>query len=250
MATITDPEGRMSSDATTSGGRSGDAPRRTPRTARPKAYDVLAGRDPALAALIGRHGRPDPFSWKVLQAAAGSDPLAELALHIVSQQISTTAALTIYGRLVALVGGALDAERLAATAPEDLKPAGLSGAKARALHDLGERIVDGRLDFGRLARSDDEAALAELEAVRGVGPWSAQMFLLHHERRPDIFPAADLGLQRGAQAAFALDARPTAADLELRAEPWRPYRSYAAALLWADAHDAAASGRSRPVPEL
>jgi len=91
----------------------------------------------------------------------------------------------------------------------------------------------------RLADSDDAVAQGELEAVRGIGPWSAQMFLLHHLRRPDVFPAADVGLQRGAQSAFALPTRPSAAELCARAESWRPFRSYAAALLWAHARVAA-----------
>ncbi|HEX8103152.1 MAG TPA: hypothetical protein VF533_11090, partial [Solirubrobacteraceae bacterium] len=102
-----------------------------------------------------------------------------------------------------------------------------------SLHDLAERVLDGRLDFDRLAAADDAAAQEELERVVGVGPWSAQMFLLHHLRRTDVFPAADLGLRRGAQRAFALAERPSAADLEARAQAWRPLRSYAAALLWA-----------------
>ena len=107
----------------------------------------------------------------------------------------------------------------------------LSAAKAKSLRDLAERVADGRLSFERLARSDDAAAEAELAAVRGDSPWSAQMFLLHHLRRPDVFPASDVGLLRAAQAAFALPERPTAAELAERAEPWRPFRSYAAALL-------------------
>lgn len=196
-------------------------------------YDDLAQRDPSLAALIARDGRPDPFSWNVLEDAAGGDALAELVLHIVSQQISTAAALTIFRRLVAALGGGLDPGILAAVQREDLRAAGLSGAKARALQDLAERVVDGRLDFDRLAHSDDTTASAELQSVRGVGPWSAQMFLLHHLRRPDVFPSADIGLLRAARTAFALAQRPTPTDLEARAEAWRPFRSYTAALLWA-----------------
>ncbi|MCW2992911.1 MAG: DNA-3-methyladenine glycosylase [Conexibacter sp.] len=202
-----------------------------------KAYDLLAAHDRQLSALITLHGRPDPFSWQLLRDAAGDAPLAELALHIVSQQISTAAALTIYGRVVAAMGGVMDAGRLLAASSPDLRAAGLSGAKSRSLQDLAQRVIDGRLDFERLARSDDQTAEAELEQVRGVGPWSAQMFLLHHLRRPDVFPAADIGLLRGAQSAFALHARPTPIELAGRAQRWRPLRSYAAALLWAHAKD-------------
>ena len=197
-----------------------------------RAYDTLAQTDEALARLIARHGRPDPFHWSVLDGAVGSDAFAELVLHIVSQQISTPAALTIYGRVQQTLGGAVDPSRIVASPVDELRAAGLSAAKARSLRDLAERIVDGRLSFDRLARSDDASAQAELDAVRGIGPWSAQMFLLHHFRRPDIFPAADVGLLRAAQDAFALAARPTSVELGERAERWRPFRSYAAALLW------------------
>jgi DNA-3-methyladenine glycosylase II len=198
-----------------------------------RAYDALAERDPVLAGLIARHGRPSPFSWGVLDDAVGGDPFAELVLHIVSQQLSTRAALTIFGRVRAAMQGVVTPEASSAVTLDALRAAGLSGAKARAILDLGERVVDGRLSFDRLARSDDDTALAELQAVRGIGPWSAQMFLLHHLERPDVFPAADVGLQRGAQSAFGLAERPTAIELAARAEPWRPVRSYAAALLWA-----------------
>ena len=197
------------------------------------AYDALAQRDAGLAALVAQVGHPDPFSWGVLEEAAGGDALAELALHIVSQQISTAAALTIFGRLRDRLGGAIEPARLVAVPAEELRSAGLSGAKARSLHDLAERVLDGRLSFARLAAAADDGAQAELDAVRGVGPWSAQMFLLHHLRRPDVFPAADVGLQRAAQGAFDLPARPSADELAARAERWRPFRSYAAALLWA-----------------
>ena len=201
------------------------------------AYDALAHSDEGLARLVARYGAPDPFFWGVLEAAAGGDAFAELALHIVSQQISTAAALTIFGRLRDALGGTVGAAQIIASSVDDLRAAGLSGAKARSLHDLAERVLDGRLSFDRLAASDDATAQAELDDVRGVGPWSAQMFLLHHLRRPDVFPAADVGLLRAAQSAFALEQRPTPDELAARAERWRPFRSYAAALLWAHGSD-------------
>jgi DNA-3-methyladenine glycosylase II len=197
------------------------------------AYDVLARRDPGLAALIPSVGTPDPFSWDVLDAAAGGNALAALALHIVSQQISTTAAIAIFARLRDALGGTIDAPSILGASLDDLRAVGLSGAKARSLVDLAERVADGRLSFERLAAGDDAAAQTELDDVRGVGPWSAQMFMLHSLRRPDVFPAADVGLQRAAQSAFGLDQRPSTDELALRADAWRPFRSYAAALLWA-----------------
>jgi DNA-3-methyladenine glycosylase II len=211
----------------------------TPDRARERedAYDALARRDDALARLVAQDGRPDPFFWGVLEEAAGGDAFAELALHIVSQQISTAAALTIFARLRDTLGGTVDPTPIIAATVDDLRAAGLSGAKARSIRDLAERVLDGRLSFDRLAASDDATAQAELEEVRGVGPWSAQMFLLHNLRRPDILPAADIGLLRAAQSAFALARRPTADELSTRAERWRPFRSYAAALLWAHGTD-------------
>jgi DNA-3-methyladenine glycosylase II len=170
----------------------------------------------------------------VLDDLAGGDAFTELALHIVSQQISTTAALTIFSRLRAALQQEVTPERIVAAGDDALRAAGLSGAKARSLRDLSERVLDGRLSFERIAGGDDAAAQAELEEVRGVGPWSAQMFLLHHLRRPDVFPAADIGLLRGAQSAFTPERRPTALELAQRADRWRPFRSYAAALLWAE----------------
>ncbi len=200
---------------------------------RQRIYERLADDDAALARLIARYGQPDPFFWGVLEEATGGDAYAELALHIVSQQISTAAALTIFGRLRSVLNGKLDPTLTSAATVEELRAAGLSGAKARSLRDLAERLLDDRLSFDRLAASEDAAAQAELEQVRGIGPWSAQMFLLHNLRRPDVFPAGDVGLLRAAQSALALAQRPTAAALAERAERWRPFRSYAAALLWA-----------------
>jgi DNA-3-methyladenine glycosylase II len=201
------------------------------------AYDALARRDDGLARLVARYGAPDPFFWRVLEQAAGGDAFAELTLHIVSQQISTAAALTIFGRLRGRLHGTVAPAPILAVTVDELRAAGLSGAKARSLHDLAERVVDGRLSFDRLTLIDDASAQAELEQVRGVGPWSAQMFLLHNLRRRDIFPAADVGLLRAAQSAFALAQRPTADELAARAERWRPFRSYAAALLWTHGAD-------------
>lgn len=132
-----------------------------------------------------------------------------------------------------LLGDHVDPTGIIATPVEKLRSVGLSSAKARSLRDLAERVDDGTLSFDALAEHDDASAQTMLMTIRGVGPWSAQMFLLHHFRRPDIFPTADVGLLRSAQSAFALPNRPTPDELGTRAEPWRPFRSYVAALLWA-----------------
>lgn len=114
-----------------------------------RIYQDLAARDDGLARLIARHGQPDPFSWSVLDAAVGGDPFAELAFHIVSQQISTRAALTIYDRLRALLGAGIDPARIIATPVGELRSIGLSGARARSLLDLASRVNDGSLSLPR-----------------------------------------------------------------------------------------------------
>lgn len=210
---------------------------------RAHVYDLLGRRDEGLAGLIARYGRPDPFSWEVLDDTVDRDAFSELALHIVSQQISTLAALAIFTRIQTLLGGGLEPAQLVLTPVEELRAAGVSNAKARSLRDLAERVADGRISFKKLAGADDATAEAELRAVLGVGPWSAQMFLLHYYRRPDILPMADVGLLRAAQSAFSLPARPAAEELGTRGERWRPFRSYAAALLWAHGRDLARPGR-------
>jgi len=193
---------------------------------------ALAERDPVLADLISRHGCPNPFAWPEGDTIGGTDPFAALLLHITGQQISIAAALAIYGRVLALLDSAPTPERLLDLSPAALRGAGLSRAKVAAFHDLAERVVDGRLAFDRLAAGGDEAVLAELTAVRGIGPWSAQMFMLHELRRPDVLPAADIGLRKAAQALFALEAVPRPNELAELGRTWAPYRSYAAALLW------------------
>lgn len=197
------------------------------------AYRTLAGNDQDLRRLLDSlEIGPDPFSWAVLEDLAGGQAFPELSLHIISQQISTAAATTIYSRLSAGLYGRFEPSSLLFCPPETLRAVGLSGAKARSLRDLASRIEDGRLSLEGLAEVDDVTAEKELQSVLGVGPWSAQMFLLHYLRRPDVMPAADVGLLRSAQTALSLSERPTPLELAKRAEQWRPFRSYAAALLW------------------
>ncbi len=196
---------------------------------------LLAAGGP-MAALVAEHGPVDPYVWDGIPLEAGNR-LEGLALHITAQQISVVAALAIWGRFLTLLGGRVRAPALAAATDEELRGVGMSGAKSRALRELGAAVVAGDFDPDGLDHLDDDEAQARLVALRGIGPWSAQMFLLHHLRRPDVFPAADVGLQRAAQTAFALAARPTADELTARAGQWRPLRSYAAALLWAHGQD-------------
>jgi DNA-3-methyladenine glycosylase II len=196
------------------------------------AYAALAERDTVLAGLIDTFGTPDPTDWAGSDEA-GSDPLAGLLLHIIGQQISIPAALTIFGRLQAAAGPEpLRSQAVARLRLDELTVLGLSGAKARALHELADAVDSGSFDLEGLRDLDDEAAEKALVARRGIGPWTAQMFLMHQLHRPDILPVGDIGLREAIRRAWALPVRPSEAQVLQLAEPWRPYRSYATALLW------------------
>ena len=194
------------------------------------AQAFLAALDDPIARLSREHGTVDftvPSHGLVLP-----DHLERLALGIVGQLISVRAALVIFGRLRELLGGSIGAAALARCDEASLRAVGLSGAKARALLALGSEVASGRLDFGRLASMSDEQAEARLVALRGVGAWSAQMFLLRSMGRPDVFPAGDLGLRRAVESLYALREMPSIPEAAERALAWRPYRSYAAKYLW------------------
>ena len=205
-------------------------------------YDHLAAADPVLRALVRRHGRPDPFTWAVVDGVATTD-FGGLLLHIISQQISTTVALTLFHRVEGAAGGVLDPPRVVGLGTGRLHELGLSRAKAAAIVGVAERHLAGTLDTAHLDASTDEQAVAALTAAPGVGPWTAQMFLIHQLRRPDVLPAGDLGIRHAVQVGWALPALPRVADVQERGRGWSPYRTYAAALLWASLH-AAPTGTS------
>ena len=193
---------------------------------------------------LGRGGRGAcgeriPSSSGGLLAVGGPPPLrrrepgfAGLAAIIVSQQVSVASASAIFGRLEARVAP-LEAARLAAATDEDLRGCGLSAPKIRALRAVAEAIAEGRLDLEGLSALDAEDAHRALVAVKGIGPWTADIFLLFCLGHPDAFPAGDLALQEAAKLALALKTRPDAARLERIAERWRPWRGVAARMLWA-----------------
>jgi DNA-3-methyladenine glycosylase II len=195
-----------------------------------EAQQFLAGLDDPIATLARDYG--------IVEAALPShgvvlkDHLGRLTLSIVGQQISVKAALAIFGRLSELLGGSIDAEALAAADEDALRAVGLSRAKARAVRELGIQVSTGRFDFAELEALSDEDAEARLVSLRGIGPWSAQMFLLRSMGRPDVFPAGDIGLRRGIEMLDGLDQMPAIAEAAERALRWRPYRSYAAKYLW------------------
>ncbi len=181
----------------------------------------LRAADPVLAGVIETIGPCE------LQPTGHS--FATLVDAIVSQQISVKAAQAILARLTAAVGALTPAAILAADEPT-LRGAGLSGQKARYLHDLATHAAAGALD--QLPALDDDAAIAALISIKGVGRWTAEIYLLFALGRPDILPADDLGLRYAVQQFYALPAPPPAAAVRALGEPWRPHRSVAAWYLW------------------
>jgi len=160
------------------------------------------------------------------------EPLAWLTFSIIGQQISRRAARAVFGRLRDRLGGDLEAPALAALPEADLRELGFSYAKARAVRELAAAVASGELVFSELHDLSDAQAQARLVALRGIGPWSAQVFLLRRLRRPDVFPAGDMGLRRAIVSLDDLPRLPTVAEAGQRAVAWRPYRSYAAKYLW------------------
>jgi DNA-3-methyladenine glycosylase II len=195
----------------------------------PEAH--LRAADPVLGALMdaigpdgigdGRSGRPD-------------DHYGALVRAIVGQQLSTKAARTIYGRLTERYGGRPPTPaELLADDPEELRAAaGLSRAKASYLRSLAEHVVAGELELERLDDMPDAEVAAELVAVKGLGQWTADMFLMFHLGRPDVLPVGDLGIRRAVERAYGLPRLPDPAELTQIAQPWRPHRTLACRYLW------------------
>jgi DNA-3-methyladenine glycosylase II len=186
--------------------------------------------DPVLRALIdqlGPHGMHD-------RAGRPADHYGALVRSIVGQQLSTKAALSIYNRLIARFGGRTPTPaEVLADDPEELRAAaGLSRAKVSFLRSLAEHVLDGSLELERLDELGDQEVTAELVAVRGLGAWSAHMFLMFHLRRPDVLPVGDLGIRRAIRDRYGLEELPDAAAMERIADPWRPYRTIACRFLW------------------
>jgi DNA-3-methyladenine glycosylase II len=155
----------------------------------------------------------------------------ELADAIVSQQISIQAAAAIWKRLEATLG-VVTPQQVVAAEDATLRAAGLSGQKVRYLRDLAERVADGRLDLAGLHALDDAAAIAQLVAVKGIGRWTAEIYLLFGLGRPDVLPADDLGLRYAVQQFYGFSEPPKAAEVRTVGERWRPHRSIASWYLW------------------
>ena len=188
-----------------------------------KALDHLRTADPALAPLLDRFPRE--------QIQTSGDPFQVLANAVVGQQISVKAAAAIFGRLGTLLGEWTPAA-VALVSDADLRTAGLSVRKVEYFRDLGASFTDGRADPVRWEAEADELVLKELTALRGIGRWTAEMFLIFHLRRPDILPLDDIGLLRSAARQFGWDYPFDPGILKARAEAWRPWRTVAVWYLW------------------
>lgn len=182
--------------------------------------------DRKLAPVIERHGDPT--------IAPTANAVRSLARAIVSQQLSSKAADTIWGRFQALYPGTRFPRPAAILATPDaaLRGAGLSGGKAAALKDLARHVVENKLVPARLPAATDEQVAAMLLPIRGIGPWSVDMFLMFALARPDVLPVGDLGVRKGMQRHFGLRKLPEADKMSKLAAPWRPYRSVAAWYMW------------------
>jgi 3-methyladenine DNA glycosylase/8-oxoguanine DNA glycosylase len=187
----------------------------------------LAGLHPVMAGLVDRFG-----PCRLGPKPAASQRFETLANAIVSQQLAGAAAHTIWRRLVAAVGPVFTPAAVCATAPEALRAAGLSAAKAASIVDLAQRVQSGALDLSSLGRLPDARVTEALTQVRGIGPWTADMFMIFALRRLDVWPTGDLGVRVGFGRAFSLPETPTALQLAPLGDPFRPYRSVLAWYCW------------------
>jgi DNA-3-methyladenine glycosylase II len=198
-----------------------------PRKVSPReAARLLAPRDPVIARLVADAGLPSfPRTTETHFAA--------LVRSVTHQQLAGAAAQAIHGRLVHSLGDEITPERLLATPTEELRAAGLSGNKVLSLQDLATKVLDGTvvLDPRRLARESDDEVVARLTTVRGIGKWSAEMFLMFQLRRLDVWPTGDLGVRKGFGLAWGIPT-PSTKELDALGEPYHPYRSIVAWYCW------------------
>jgi len=192
-----------------------------------RARRLLARRDPILRELMRAHG---PCGLSVRQHA---DPFKALTRAIVGQQLSAKAAATIFSRFEALFDTFPTPAQVLAVSDDRLRGVGLSTQKLGYLRDLCRRIVEGELPLDVLDRMDDEAVIERLTQVKGIGRWTAEMFLIFRLQRPDVLPVGDLGIVRAVQRAYKLRKAPSPDRLTRIGEAWRPYRSVACWYLWA-----------------
>lgn len=189
-----------------------------------RAVNHLKKSDAVLASVIARVGP--------CQVAYREPTFEALARSIVFQQLSTKAARTIYGRLEEAAGGKLTPEAIQNLSLDEMRRCGLSKQKIGYIRDLAEHAVSGRVDFGKLPAMSDEEVIVALTDIKGVGVWTAHMFLIFALRRPNVLPVGDLGVRTAIQRLYGKRKLPTPAQMEKLAESWHPYCSFAAWYLW------------------
>ena len=187
------------------------------------AVEALAEREEAFAGVVAKHGIPEPRK---------SDPGAHTLLRtIVGQQVSVAAARSMWSKLEAAFGSPPDLAALLAASDEELRAAGMSRQKAGYIRSLAQLVLSGELDLTALPK-DNEEAIALLTRIKGIGRWSAEIYLLFAEGRPDVWPAGDLAVQIEIGRLMGLDDKPSEKHLREIAEAWRPHRGAAAILAW------------------
>jgi DNA-3-methyladenine glycosylase II len=225
------------------------------KPARPRANDRetrlreaqrhLREADPVIGQLIERRPDFDPHAW--LDDLPPLNLFGSLLFQIAGQQLSVAATRRIVARVTELFGGHLPSpEELLAVAPDDLRAAGFSWRKVNTLRDLAERFSDGRLDIERLTQLPDDDFIAELTAVPGIGPWTAQGALLVALRREDVVLPGDLALRKAVRNAYHLDHLPTQEEVLEIAEKWRPFRSLATSYLFSASFDPSGDVKGPP----
>jgi DNA-3-methyladenine glycosylase II len=188
-----------------------------------QSLKALAEREQAFAKVLRAHGQPEPRA---------SEPGVETLLRtIVGQQVSVAAARSMWNKLVDKFGQPVDLRKLLAASDEDMREAGMSRQKAGYLRSLAGLVLSGELDLARLPQ-DDEEAIAQLTRIKGIGRWSAEIYLLFAEGRHDVWPAGDLAVQIEIGKLMGLDGKPTEKQLRELGEKWRPHRGAAAVLAW------------------
>jgi DNA-3-methyladenine glycosylase II len=201
------------------------------------ALATLRQADPVIAGLIEANPDYDPNAW--LARMPEMDAFGVLIFQVIGQQLSVAVTRTMLGRVMDRFEGRLPSpEQLLATPPEDIRAAGLSHRKVQTLRAVAERFVDGRLNVDELERLPDEAVVARLTEVPGVGRWTAEGFLAIALHRGDVVLAGDLALRKAIQRAYGLDHLPSQAEVVAIAEAWRPYRSLAVSYLFASTYAA------------
>lgn len=188
-----------------------------------QASSELAQGDPVMAALVAQ--------FTVDTLVSRGDPFSTLARSIVGQQISVKAADSVWAR-VSIALPVLNPEAVLALTTEALRACGLSARKVEYLGDLARHFADGQIHLNRWAAMSDAAIIAELTAVRGIGVWTAEMFLIFNQLRPDVFPLDDIGVQKAVALNYLEGQRPARAALAEFGERWRPWRSVATWYLW------------------